>query len=179
MQFHQLITRSQPSASSPELFVTMPGVTAPVNAKLAQVPTVQIDQRGTFKYILCKIYEGNNVNDCKLIVRGTTDALFHADIYDYLDANLEADGISCECVGGGQIRHNPEEKSIEIFGKSQAYGRANHATTAVLLEESFTLYSIRWSDQCPANCYNVHKNNYVPQYLLLLTNNVCFYNLDL
>ena len=55
----------------------MPGITAPVNAKLAQVPTVQIDQHGTFKYILCKIYEGNNVNDCKLIVRGTANALFH------------------------------------------------------------------------------------------------------
>ena len=55
----------------------MPGITAPVNAKLAQVPTVQIDQQGTFKYILCKIYEGNNVNDCKLIVRGTANALFH------------------------------------------------------------------------------------------------------
>ena len=55
----------------------MPGVKAPVNAKLAQVPTVQIDHQGTFKYILCKIYEGNNMHDSKLIVRGTADALFH------------------------------------------------------------------------------------------------------
>ena len=44
---------------------------------------------------------------------------FAADIYDYLDANLEVDGISCECVGGGQIKHDPDDKSIEVFGKSQ------------------------------------------------------------
>ncbi|KAK7506558.1 hypothetical protein BaRGS_00002033 [Batillaria attramentaria] len=125
----------------------MPGKTAPVNAKLAQVPTVQIDQRGTFKYILCKIYEGNNTSDCKYIVRGTADALFHADMYDYLDANLEADGISCECVGGGKITHDPDQKSIAVFGKSQAYGPANHATTASLLEECYPAYtSITWSD---------------------------------
>ncbi|XP_025105067.1 14 kDa phosphohistidine phosphatase-like isoform X4 [Pomacea canaliculata] len=98
---------------------TMPGKTAPVNPKLAQVPTVQIDASGTFKYILCKIYEGNNTSDYKYIVRGTADANFHADIYDYLDANLEAEGISCECVGGGKITHDPENKSITIFGKSQ------------------------------------------------------------
>lgn len=40
-------------------------------------------------------------------------------MYDYLDANLEAEGISCECVGGGKITHDPENKSITIFGKSQ------------------------------------------------------------
>ncbi|XP_076458713.1 14 kDa phosphohistidine phosphatase-like [Babylonia areolata] len=124
----------------------MPGVTAPINAKLAQVPTVDIDGQGTFKYILCKIYEGNNMQDFKLIVRGKAAALFHSDIYDRLDASLEAEGINCECVGGGKIKHNPDEHSIEVFGKSQAYGKANHATTASLLEESFEAYSITWSD---------------------------------
>ncbi|KAL8565076.1 hypothetical protein ACOMHN_005279 [Nucella lapillus] len=124
----------------------MPGVTAPVNAKLAQVATVEIDSDGSFRYILCKIYEGNNVHDCKLIVRGTVLARFHADIYDTLDANLETEGINCECVGGGKIKHDPEKRTIEVSGKSQAYGKANHATTAKLLEEAFAEYSITWSD---------------------------------
>ena len=46
-------------------------------------------------------------------------SVFTADIYDYLDASLEVDGISCECVGGGQIKHDPDDKFIEVFGKSQ------------------------------------------------------------
>lgn len=40
-------------------------------------------------------------------------------MYDFLDANLEVDGISCECVGGGKITHDPEKKSIIVFGESQ------------------------------------------------------------
>lgn len=125
---------------------TMPGKTAPVNAKLAQVPTVQIDLNGTFKYILCKIYEGNKTTECKYIVRGSAGAGFHSDIYDDLDAMLEADDIICECVGGGKITHNAEEKTITVFGKSQGYGAANHATTASLLETCYPSYSITWSD---------------------------------
>lgn len=68
----------------------MPGKTAPVNPKLAQVPTVQIDASGTFKYILCKIYEGNNTSDYKYIVRGTADANFHGEQLIY-QINLFSD----------------------------------------------------------------------------------------
>ena len=42
-----------------------------------------------------------------------------ANIYDELDAQLEALGVVCECVGGGKITHNAEEKTIEVGGKSQ------------------------------------------------------------
>ena len=37
----------------------------------------------------------------------------------------------------------PEWSDHLIF---QAYGKANHATTAILLEECFAAYSITWSD---------------------------------
>jgi len=42
-----------------------------------------------------------------------------AGIYDELDAHLESLGLTCECLGGGKIEHNPHEKSIIIFGTSQ------------------------------------------------------------
>jgi len=36
-----------------------------------------------------------------------------------LDAHLESVGLACECLGGGKIEHNPQEKSITVFGTSQ------------------------------------------------------------
>jgi len=42
-----------------------------------------------------------------------------AGIYDELDAQLESLGLTCECLGGGKIEHNPQEKTITIFGTSQ------------------------------------------------------------
>ena len=36
-----------------------------------------------------------------------------------MDAHLESIGLTCECLGGGKIEHNPQEKSITIFGTSQ------------------------------------------------------------
>ena len=42
-----------------------------------------------------------------------------ADIFDEVDAQLEEYGIVCECVGGGTILHDPEQKSLQIFGRSQ------------------------------------------------------------
>jgi len=42
-----------------------------------------------------------------------------AGIYDELDAQLESLGLACECLGGGKIEHNPQEKSITVLGTSQ------------------------------------------------------------
>ncbi len=45
--------------------------------------------------------------------------VFTADIFDEVDAQLEEYGIACECVGGGTILHDPQQKSLQIFGRSQ------------------------------------------------------------
>ena len=42
-----------------------------------------------------------------------------ADIYDALDSMLEEEGVTCQCVGGGKIKHDAQAKTIEVFGKSQ------------------------------------------------------------
>jgi len=44
-----------------------------------------------------------------------------AGIYDELDAQLESLGLTCECLGGGKIEHNPQEKTITVFGTSQVF----------------------------------------------------------
>ncbi|XP_046576376.1 14 kDa phosphohistidine phosphatase-like [Haliotis rubra] len=125
----------------------MPGKTLPVNPKLAGVPDVEIGDTGVFKYILCKIYEGANTSDFKYIVRGVPSAEFHADIYDVLDAKLESEGIMCECVGGGKIEHDPDAKTIRIFGKSQGYGQANHEKSMQILRDKFPAYhSVMWTN---------------------------------
>ena len=51
-----------------------------------------------------------------IMLRGTA-----AGIYDELDAHLELLGLTCECLGGGKIEHNPQEKTITIFGTSQVF----------------------------------------------------------
>ena len=97
-----------------------------------------------------------------------------ADIYDELDGQLEAQGVMCECLGGGKIQHNSSNKEIAVSGQSQVlsalnlsyrckdlfniptlkvlilfqgYGKANHSETVTLLKRHpvFSTYtSITW-----------------------------------
>ncbi|XP_005096269.1 14 kDa phosphohistidine phosphatase [Aplysia californica] len=125
----------------------MPGRIAEVNPLLASIDDVVIDESGRFKYILCKVYQDGIKEETKLIVRGTKQAEFHADIYDHLDAFLEEVGVTCECVGGGKMEHDPVGKTISVFGYSQGYGKADHSITVRLLKEKYPDYhSITWSD---------------------------------
>ncbi|KAI8761382.1 14 kDa phosphohistidine phosphatase [Biomphalaria glabrata] len=125
----------------------MPGRIAEVNPLLASIEDVAIDDIGCFKYILCKVYQDGSKEDHKMIVRGTKQAEFHADIYDHLDASLEEIGVTCECVGGGKIEHDSLAKTITVFGYSQGYGKADHSVTVRLLKEKYPDYnSITWKD---------------------------------
>jgi len=42
-----------------------------------------------------------------------------AGIFDELSGQLEENGLTCECLGGGKIEHNPQQKTIIVFGLSQ------------------------------------------------------------
>lgn len=117
-----------------------------MNPLLASIDDVAIDANGSFKYILCKVYQDGAKDDFKHIVRGTAQAAFHADIYDHLDSFLEDIGVTCECLGGGKIEHNPETKSIRVFGLSQGYGKADHTITVKLLKERYPDYHSITSD---------------------------------
>ncbi|GAB1600681.1 14 kDa phosphohistidine phosphatase-like [Argonauta hians] len=125
----------------------MPAKTIPPNPKLNGVPIVDIGEQGFSKYVLCKVYDGNNPKDFQYIVRGSTIAKFHADIFDLVDAELEIHGLNCICVGGGKMEHLPEAGSIHVYGRSQGYGQADHSITTELVRESYPHYnSITWDD---------------------------------
>lgn len=125
----------------------MPGTLKPSNPRLQAVYDVIIDGSGTFKYILCKVYDPDLPYDYKYIIRGFLMAEFHADIYDDVDSQLEEVGIVCECHGGGMIYHDSQRQHIEVYGKSQGYGKACHSITADMLRHQYPHYkTITWQD---------------------------------
>jgi len=41
------------------------------------------------------------------------------DILDQIDMDLKGKSIETDCIGGGRIFHEPEKKSILVYGYSQ------------------------------------------------------------
>ncbi|XP_025929159.1 14 kDa phosphohistidine phosphatase [Apteryx rowi] len=121
-------------------------------AALARVADVDIDAGGVFKYVLVRVHAAGggaaagNGNG-KDIVRGYGWAEYHADIYDKTASELEKQGYDCECLGGGRISHQREEKKIHVYGYSVGFGRANHSVTTEKLKAKYPDYEITWADE--------------------------------
>ncbi|KAF7203062.1 14 kDa phosphohistidine phosphatase-like, partial [Nothobranchius furzeri] len=112
---------------------------------LSQIPDVEIDPEGTFKYILVKVKvkDGDAHKD---IVRGTKSAEYHNHIFEKVSPALETLGMECKCLGGGKIEHKSKEKKIRVFGESTAFGKADHAASVEKLKAVYSDYHITWSD---------------------------------
>lgn len=39
-------------------------------------------------------------------------------IFEKVGPAVEALGLDCECLGGGKMEHNSQEKTIRVFGES-------------------------------------------------------------
>ncbi|XP_073908901.1 14 kDa phosphohistidine phosphatase isoform X2 [Castor canadensis] len=106
---------------------------------LAQIPDVDIDSEGVFKYVLIRVHarppSGAEAGECKEIVRGYKWAEYHgdqdsseatlstpADIYDKVSGELQKKGYDCECLGGGRISHQSQDRKIHVYGYSMALG---------------------------------------------------------
>ncbi|XP_078282426.1 14 kDa phosphohistidine phosphatase [Rhinoraja longicauda] len=114
-------------------------------AALARVPAVVIDPSGVFKYVLIRVgQDGGSERD---VVRGWAAAEYHADIYDQVSAEIERQGLYCECQGGGRIRHDNQEKKIHVYGYSIGFGRAKHETTTEILRAKYPDYAVTWADE--------------------------------
>jgi len=126
---------------------------------LSKVPEVDIDADGKFKYILMNLSipsEDNKTGD-KILVRGYADCNYHTDIKDKVLERLlklsesAANGALPECstkvLGGGTIFHDSENKIIKVYGESQGYGKADHATAVSLLKKMYTDYDVSWTDE--------------------------------
>ena len=110
-------------------------------------PSVDIDDKGVFKYVLIELYETDPDNEekSKLLVRGRRSAEYHADIYEPEEERVLKVGLDCQCLGGGRIQHDPNY--IKVYGYSLGYGKADHTKTVALLKEKYPNYKIEWSDE--------------------------------
>ena len=93
-----------------------------------------------------------------------------ADIYDKIQEEVSAKGLDTECLGGGRIQHDAQNKKIHVYGYSQVdnfsqisfidslnqliciltqgFGLADHAQTVELLKSRYPDYaSITWANE--------------------------------
>ncbi|XP_027326876.1 14 kDa phosphohistidine phosphatase isoform X1 [Anas acuta] len=118
-------------------------------AALGRVADVEIDGGGVFKYVLLRVRprHAGTAAAAKEVVRGHGWAEYHADIYDKAAAELERQGFDCECLGGGRISHQQEQKKIHVYGYSVGFGRAKHSVTTEKLKAKYPDYEITWADE--------------------------------
>jgi len=116
--------------------------------------SVGLSEEGTFKYVLIEAYatekaEGDSEEEkeiSKLLVRGYSWGEYHADIYDSEEEKLRKKGLDAQCLGGGRIIHNPNEKYLKVYGYSMGFGRADHTKTVEVLTQRYPDYKIEWSN---------------------------------
>ncbi|XP_062063219.1 14 kDa phosphohistidine phosphatase [Lepus europaeus] len=119
-------------------------------AGLAQIPDVDIDSDGVFKYVLIRVHaappSGAPGGESKDIVRGYKWAEYHADIYDKVSGELQKKGHDCECLGGGRISHQSQDRKIHVYGYSMGYGRAQHSVSTEKIRAKYPDYEVTWAD---------------------------------
>ncbi|XP_054008689.1 14 kDa phosphohistidine phosphatase-like [Hylaeus anthracinus] len=120
---------------------------ATMSQSLNKVPDVDIDGHGKFKYILIKVQDEAG-DASKSIVRGYARAEYHADIFDIANAKVTAiPGLTAKCMGGGRIEHDPDERTLKVYGYSQGYGKADHEMSVGILKKKYPNYTITWTDE--------------------------------
>lgn len=117
------------------------------SSKLDQIPNVDIDPSGRFKYILIQVTDPETKAE-KYIVRGYKSCPYHVDILETVEPSIHKLKCKAKCVGGGRILHKPEVRSIFIFGYSQGFGLADHKISHKLMKEKYPDYTdIQWSNE--------------------------------
>jgi phosphohistidine phosphatase len=126
-----------------QLLNKMENFTPQQQDKLDNIPQVYIDPEGTYKYVQISF---NN----KIYIRGIAKYKYHKGNYKHFVSELNALNLNRECktkcLGGGRIQTNPHDKTIFVYGYSNAYGRCKHQITVNLLKEQYPTYNISWSN---------------------------------
>ncbi|XP_066595155.1 sex-regulated protein janus-A-like [Prorops nasuta] len=137
-RYTSLLEKTFPNWSK-KLFSTMSDLLNAINE-------VDIDEYGKFKYVLIDVQDASSK---KLIVRGYARAQWHADIFEETERKVKELGkdLKTNCLGGGRILHDPDEKTLKVFGYSQGYGKADHEVTVSILKKKYPDYNITWSDE--------------------------------
>ena len=112
---------------------------------LNDIPNVDMDDSGVFKYIQIKLKHTQSEQE-KIIIRGYEECEYHADIFDRVAPFLQNAGIQCFCLGGGRIRRTDEE--IFVYGYSVGFGKADHDVTCGVIKEDLGPGPyVHWSDE--------------------------------
>ncbi|XP_015182753.1 PREDICTED: sex-regulated protein janus-A-like isoform X2 [Polistes dominula] len=112
-----------------QLYVNRPlQLSVPINSQwfstkmskyLSEVPEVDIDGKGVFKYMLLNIHD-KATDDYKPVVRGYLSAAWHDDVFEQTKEQVKKySDLEVKSLGGGRIQHDPEIKSIRVYGYSQ------------------------------------------------------------
>ncbi|KAK9904943.1 hypothetical protein WJX75_006102 [Coccomyxa subellipsoidea] len=105
------------------------------------VREVDIDERGTYKYVLLRLTSKSS-SQSRLLVRGNGRAGYHKNVLD-LAQEIDADDDSQVVpVGGGRIAFDEQKKTIDIYGYSSAYDQAPHDVTAVLIRRNYPFHAV-------------------------------------
>uniref|UniRef100_A0A7N4P4A0 14 kDa phosphohistidine phosphatase n=1 Tax=Sarcophilus harrisii TaxID=9305 RepID=A0A7N4P4A0_SARHA len=69
-----------------------------------------------------------------------------ADIYDKVSEEIQKKGFDCECLGGGRISHQSQDKKIHVYGYSMGFGRAQHSLSTEKIKAHYPTYEVTWAD---------------------------------
>ncbi|XP_013011466.1 14 kDa phosphohistidine phosphatase isoform X2 [Cavia porcellus] len=114
-------------------------------ADLAQIPDVDIDPEGVFKLQIpvprTHPWPPRAAGACPEAAVPTV-----ADIYDKVSSELQKKGYDCECLGGGRISHQNQDRKIHVYGYSMGYGRAQHSVSTEKIKAKYPDYEVTWAD---------------------------------
>lgn len=103
---------------------------------------------GRFKYVLIEV--ATTKGEARHLVRGVPGAAYHMDAARPTISKLEEARASYTVLGGGRIEHDPEAKTIFIFGHSYGFpwqGEFRHDIAQALCQEKFPGYTVTWSSK--------------------------------
>lgn len=109
------------------------------------IPLVKIDPDGIYKYVQIS-YGG------KIYLRGRADCKYHKGVYrKFIDElkTIGKAGAKTKCLGGGRIKTDLKNKTIHVYGYSNAYGRYEnqHEKSVEMLKEVYPDYKITCSNE--------------------------------
>ena len=115
-----------------------------MESKDNEIPLVKIDPDGVYKYVQISYKD-------TIYLRGRADCKYHKGIYrKFLQElkNAGKTGVVTKCLGGGRIKTDLKNKTIFVYGYSNAYGRyeGQHEKSVEMLKKSFPDYKITWSN---------------------------------
>jgi hypothetical protein len=105
---------------------------------IQDVPVVKSVGEEGYKFIVVCVVKPETKEE-KLVVRAHQDCEYHRDILAWFkNEELQGSSLKCGCVGGGRIRINTSDKTVEIWDSSGDFGEEPDRTlTVTMLQEAF------------------------------------------